>query len=51
MHVPLRRAEALMSREFLNCPRGTAAHREMAAEGMTKDVNANIPNVRLPSRS
>ena len=40
MHVSLRHRQLLMPRQFLNSPHGRALHRQMRAERVTQDVNA-----------
>jgi hypothetical protein len=50
VHVPLRRADLLMPRQFLNRPHRRAAHRKMRTECMSEDVHADISKIR-PTRS
>jgi len=40
VHVPLRRPEILMTREFLNRSCQRATHRQMRAERVPEDVHA-----------
>src|ERR1700676_3347019 len=51
VHVPLRRGQILMPREFLNRSRRRAAHREMRAERMPQPMYPARGELRTPGRS
>src|SRR5437773_7255853 len=48
MHVPLRRGEILVSRQFLNGPRRRSSHREMRAERVPQSMYSALAELSAP---